>query len=375
MGNGPEETTSGYGLASAGAVGSVAAPEIAYQPPRPARYRPKVGIIGCGGISEYHLRAYRALGLDVVALCDVVESKARDRAQAFYPDARITTDYRAVLAASETEVVDIALHPAERVPVVEAALRAGKHVLSQKPFVEDLDVGLRLCDLADARGRVLAVNQNGRWAPHLAWMRLAVAAGHVGEVASLDCALHWDHTWTAGTPFDTIRHLLLYDFGIHWFDFCAAIFAGQTPLSVQATVDIAPAQRPRPPMLAQVVVRYPNAQARICLNGQVLHGQQDSTTICGTLGTLRSVGSSLSEQTVHLHTAEGTATPTLEGTWFESGFQGAMGELLCAIEERRAPLHHARANLHSLALCFAACASADAGGVAVTPGTARRAPQ
>jgi len=44
--------------------------------------------------------------------------------------------------------------------------------------------------------------------------------------------------------------------------------------------------------------------------------------------------------------------------------------LLCAIEEKRPPTHHARNNLESLALCFAALASADTG-APVVPGTVR----
>jgi predicted dehydrogenase len=69
-----------------------------------------------------------------------------------------------------------------------------------------------------------------------------------------------------------------------------------------------------------------------------------------------------------LHTAAGQASVPLDGTWFSSGFQGAMGELLCAIEEGREPTHSARNNLSSLALCFAALASADTG-VPVRPGS------
>jgi hypothetical protein len=51
-----------------------------------------------------------------------------------------------------------------------------------------------------------------------------------------------------------------------------------------------------------------------------------------------------------------------------------MGELLCAIEERREPLNSARDNLRSLELTFAAIASAH-DGVARTPGQAQRLPQ
>ena len=64
----------------------------------------------------------------------------------------------------------------------------------------------------------------------------------------------------------------------------------------------------------------------------------------------------------------------LEGCWFESGFQGTIGELLCAIEEDREPSHSARNNLKSLELCFAALESANTGR-AVTPGSVRRLPE
>ena len=74
-----------------------------------------------------------------------------------------------------------------------------------------------------------------------------------------------------------------------------------------------------------------------------------------------------------LYTAEGIATPTLEGGWFPDGFHGSMGELLCAIEEGREPLNNARENLHSLAFCFAAIASATEG-VPKIPGEVRRLP-
>jgi predicted dehydrogenase len=70
-----------------------------------------------------------------------------------------------------------------------------------------------------------------------------------------------------------------------------------------------------------------------------------------------------------LFTKRGFALPALQGKWFNDGFRGAMGELLCAIEEGRQPSHSARENLKSLAICFAAVKSADTGR-AVKPGEA-----
>lgn len=366
-------TSSGYGLAQAGSRGTAPVPDLPYLPPRPRSCRPRIALVGCGGISEYHLRAYRALELEVVALCDVDRARAEKRRAEFYPAAEVSTDYAALLRRDDVEVVDLALHPAERIPAVEAALRARKHVLSQKPFVLDLDVGARLADLAEAQGVCLAVNQNGRWAPHFAWLTAAIRAGLVGEVASADFTLQWDHTWTAGTPFEAIHHLVLYDFGIHWFDMAAQFLHGRKPERIWASVRRTAGQRMRPPMLAHVAIDFPNAQVRLNFNGHVRDGQEDRTVVCGAAGTLRSSGPSLSEQTVALHTAAGRAQPALAGTWFTNGFQGAMGELLCAIEERRAPVHSARNNLDSLALCFAAIASADTGQPQL-PGAVRRLP-
>ena len=93
----------------------------------------------------------------------------------------------------------------------------------------------------------------------------------------------------------------------------------------------------------------------------------------GTEGTIEASGIDLTAQEVALYTATGVARPQLVGTWFEQGFHGTMGELLCAVEEGREPNNSARANLASLALCFAAVASAHRG-EPVVPGTVRRLP-
>jgi predicted dehydrogenase len=122
-----------------------------------------------------------------------------------------------------------------------------------------------------------------------------------------------------------------------------------------------PAQRATPALLGHTLIEYDQAQVSLIFNGDTLYGKQDTTTVIGTKGTLVSQGPSLAEQTVTLYTADGSATPTLTGSWFPDGFRGTMGELLCAIEERRQPENNGRQNLRSLALCFAAIASAESG--------------
>jgi predicted dehydrogenase len=344
-----------YALKSA-ALADVAAPDLPYLPPGPSSYRPRIGLIGAGGIAAAHLDAYRSAGWEVAAICSRTLPKAEARAQEFAPRARITDLYEDVLADPGIDVVDITPHPADRIPIIEAALRAGKHVLSQKPFVLDLAAGERLVKLARDRGVKLAVNQNGRWAPHLSWMREAVKAGLIGDVLSVHVSIHWSHGWIARTPFEKIEDLILYDFGIHWFDFVTSII-GSRAQSVFAMASKASGQMAAAPLMAQALVRMEGGQASLIFDGGAPHGPRDTTYIAGTKGSLVSDGPDLGKQTVTLTTKEGRAQPQLRGTWFNDGFRGAMGALLSAIEDDTEPANGAAENLNSLAMAFAAIES------------------
>jgi predicted dehydrogenase len=348
-----------YGLSKIAAIKHIVAPDLPYLPREPRIYRPAIGLIGCGGISAQHLNAYRHAGYRVTALCDRNEHKALARRDEFYSTAKVFTDYRDLLALEEIEVVDVTTHPADRVEIIETVLLAGKHVLSQKPFVTDLNVGRRLVELAESQNLKLAVNQNGRWAPHFSYINQTISAGLIGEVQSVNFTLHWDHSWIIGTEFENLEHLILSDFGIHWFDLAACFFSERKALNVFATATRAIGQQARPRMLAQAVIEFEGGLASLFFNANVAHGQEDRTVVAGTNGTIISRGPSLSEQTVTLFTADGCAQPSLSGTWFREGFHGAMAELLCAIEEQREPSNNARDNLRSLELCFAAIASAN----------------
>ena len=340
---------------------SFTAPDLPYRPRDPQSYRPAIGLIGCGSITQTHLTAYSQAGYRVVALCDIDEAQARQRQQAFYPQAAVYTNHHDLLARSDIEVVDIATHPAIRAPQIEDALQAGKHVLSQKPFVLDLNVGQRLVDLADKLGLKLAVNQNGRYAPHFSYLRQAVKSGLVGQVHGLQMAANWDHNFVVDREFNKIKHLILYDFAIHWFDMVACLMGACDALTVYAKITHSPAQKAAPALLGHVLIEYEQAQVSLTFNGDTLYGKRNTTAVIGTKGTLTSSGPSTRQQTVTLHTAAGSASPTLTGSWFPDGFRGTMAELLCAIAEERQPENSGRHNLRGLALCFAAVASAESG--------------
>lgn len=359
-----------YGIPAVSVRKQLKVPELPYRPRDPRKYRPNIGLIGCGGITQSHLRAYRKAGYSVVALCDINREQAEARRKEFYPKAEVYTDYHQVLERSDIEVVDIATHPAIREPIIRDAIRARKHILSQKPFVLNLDSGRKLAAAANREGVHLAVNQNGRWSPHFSYMRQAIAKGHLGELIGAHFSMHWNHDWVAQTPFDSVPHLMLYDFAIHWFDILSCFMRGQTAQRVYASEAASLSQKAKQPLLCQVLVEYENSQASLVFDGCVPSGSLDRTVLTGTKATLMSQGPDLNHQKLTLMTPRGHASPRLHGSWFNDGFHGTMAELLCSIEEEREPDNSAHGNLDGLALCFAAIASVELGRP-VKPGTAK----
>lgn len=349
-------------------------PSVDYKPRKPRQYSPPIGVIGCGGIIKYHLQAYREAGFNVVALCDPIKAHVEAAARDFYPEARRFSDYRDLLAISEIEVVDIATHPPIRPQLVRDSLRAGKHVLSQKPFVLDLDVGEELVALARRCGKHLAVNQNGRWAPHFSYAREAVAAGLIGQTFAAHQSVHWDHSWVRGTEFEKVKHLILYDYAIHWFDMLRCLLPGAKATRVFASTLKAPHQQIAPHLLGQVLIEWDRAQSTLAFDAALPQGEQERTFVSGTEGSICSVGPVYQDQTLSVRNLLGEWQPRLEGKWFPDGFRGTMGELLCSIEDNRFPRIDAEDNLQSLALCFAAVASAELG-QPIVPGAIRVLPE
>src|ERR1700722_11001041 len=95
----------------------------------------KVGLIGSGFVAELHIYAYkRVYGVDaevaaVVSRGDHVEHFAKK-----HGIGETHRDYRALLADRAIDVVDICTPPALHAQMIVEAMRAGKHVICEKPF-------------------------------------------------------------------------------------------------------------------------------------------------------------------------------------------------------------------------------------------------
>ena len=352
--------------------------DIDFAPPVPKNTSRGIGIVGCGWIASIQLAAYRDAGYNVVALTDIIRDKAEALRDAFYPDATVYSKIESLLADDRVEVVDITTHVDVRPALVRLALNAGRHVLSQKPFVIALDEGEELCALADERDVTLAVNQNGRWAPHFAVLLAAARAGTFGAITSADFANHWPHDHIIGEKeaFATMADLILYDFGIHYFDIIATLIKAE-PTRVFAQVAPRSGQLITAPTNAQVLISFPDTLASVIFRGGEARGERGSYRVNGTDATMLHEGNWLGGSSVRVITGsadrEESETIMIKEDWFGPGTTGTMGELLLSLDEHRAPSNTGRSAIKALELCFAAIESSRTG-QPVIPGTVRRRP-
>ena len=149
----------------------------------------RVGLIGAGDISQYHLAAWqKAEGAAVVVVCDRDATRARVRASAFAIPA-VYTDAAEMLAAEKLDVVDIATWRDAHAELVRLAAAHGVHVLCQKPLAPTLAEAEALA--AEVTGRIrLMVNENRRFAPHFRAIRRWIDEGRVGPVRQCVLTMH-----------------------------------------------------------------------------------------------------------------------------------------------------------------------------------------
>ena len=117
-----------------------------------------------------------------------------------------------------------------------------------------------------------------------------------------------------------------------------------------------------------MVIELAEAQVSLLFRGAYRSEELGSYRVVGSSGIAWHNGKSLGGDSINLRTAAGEEPIALVGDWWANGMHGAMGELLCAIEDGRQPSNAARDSLPGLAQCFAAIRSAKKS-VSVDPST------
>ena len=140
-----------------------------------------IAIVGCGLIGRK--RATQLAGGRLVVACDLDQSRA-DGLAALVPGCRATTDLGEALG-STAEIVIVATANHALAPLALEAVRAGKHVLIEKPGAIRASELETLAAEAEARGVCVRIGYNHRFHPALRKARELIDAGAIGELMFL----------------------------------------------------------------------------------------------------------------------------------------------------------------------------------------------
>ena len=191
----------------------------------------KAVLVGCGGISATWLNACKNIeGLEIAGLVDLFESAAiRRKAEYGLTNALTGANLSGILEAVLPDVVFDCTVPEAHLPTTLTALRAGCHVLSEKPMADSMDSARTLVDAAQKAGKLYAVIQNRRYQAEIRQLRSFIETGALGPLTTLNCDFYLGAHF--GGFRDSMRHVLLLDMAIHTFD-AARLISGADPVAV-----------------------------------------------------------------------------------------------------------------------------------------------
>lgn len=195
----------------------------------------QIGVIGAGTISELnHIPGFQQQSdARIIAVCDIVEERARDVAARFEIP-RAFSRWEDLLAQTEVEAVSIATPNAFHAPIAIAAMRAGKHVLCEKPPALNAVQAAEVSRVAKETGRTFMTCQNLRFSPEAMLLKEMVAAGELGDVYYAKTGM----IRRRGSPGGWFTHKeasgggSLLDIGVHVLDLTRWIMGNPRPIAV-----------------------------------------------------------------------------------------------------------------------------------------------
>jgi predicted dehydrogenase len=214
-----------------------------------------------------------------------VASSDAAKVHADLPQTEVVADAQALIVRSDIDLVVIAAPNDTHAPLAAATLRAGKHVVVDKPFALDIAEARALIMLARERERVLSVFHNRRWDSDFLGIRQAIADGLLGRVTHFES--HIDRfrpevraRWREGAGPGAG---LWFDLGPHLIDQALQLFG--SPERVQANL-----ARQRTGALsddwAHVVLDYASGPRVILHAGMLVAGGSARFLVHGERGSL-----------------------------------------------------------------------------------------
>jgi predicted dehydrogenase len=145
----------------------------------------KIGVIGTGGIANgAHLPGYHQIPDDceVVAICDILPDALNKTAEK-YPDIKHKfKDYKKLLEMDEIDGVSVCTPNFAHKKITIDALKAGKHVLCEKPIGLNAVEGAQMVAAATKAKRILQIGYNSRFQPSNQALKRFIDAGELGDI-------------------------------------------------------------------------------------------------------------------------------------------------------------------------------------------------
>ncbi len=147
----------------------------------------KVGLVGFGYWGPQHARCFSQLPQSELAwTCDLSQARL-DHLKRLHPEVQTTCNYEDLLA-SDVDAVVIATPPSAHHAMAMQALRAGKHVLIEKPLATSARDAEEVVREAERQGLVAMVGHTFEYNPAVEAMRDLIARGELGDVYYIDGA-------------------------------------------------------------------------------------------------------------------------------------------------------------------------------------------
>lgn len=332
-----------------------------------------IGMIGVGRIAnQRQIPAYLNAGLKIVAVADVKE-ESMEGTKERWNIKKGFLDYHKLLELDEVKIVDVLTNTFPRKQIILDAIKAGKHVISEKPFARSYKDALEMVEAAEKAGVKLAVHQPTRQYYPFAFAKVLIENGYIGEPYFIEGVMHGNQDTVYYESPVTRWHASLDDhlhveWGAHHFDLLCFL-SGKTPSCVYCQGTRMPGQNFKSLMANVYAVEFPGVLRAALILNQVI--QSDASDwyyrVEGTLGTIK-ILSAVTQIEVHSRKSGGTCQ--FLWNWAESvtGINGLVGghgahmvDLVNAIYENREPISRGRDNLNTVRTYLAAKRSAEEG--------------
>ena len=162
----------------------MAAAHSSASPSPSSKSKLRVAFIGAGGIARPHLAALAKMDdVEIVALADIHEQAMQEKAEAFnIPRENLFTDYQEMLDKIEPDAVDICTPNGLHAPNTIAALKAGAHVIVEKPMAMTATEARQMIDTAKAMDRKLVIGFQWRMHPKTEFLKRHADEGCFGNI-------------------------------------------------------------------------------------------------------------------------------------------------------------------------------------------------